>query len=166
MLYLSSYWTAGGYSNRVDQADRKAYKLPEIDIQKAIDYPRSDLDSDSKPVASQKNAAGNNPAAVVAHAEKKKSIVEQRIDEILAQGGLEVNSEGSILNQEQESQKPPDANYAPANLDIEEFSDNEAFGLDNINDKDDLFLSELGNILLEEEKFSDDWADRNEEDIQ
>ena len=62
--------------------------------------------------------------------------------------------------------KPPDANYAPANLDIEEFSDNEAFGLDNINDKDDLFLSELGNILLEEEKFSDDWADRNEEDIQ
>ena len=63
-------------------------------------------------------------------------------------------------------QKPPDANYAPANLDIEEFSDNEAFGLDNINDKDDLFLSELGNILLEEEKFSDDWADRNEEDIQ
>lgn len=46
---------------------------------------------------------------------------------------------------------------------VEDFSDNEAFAL---NDKDDLFLSELGNILLEEEKLSDQWEDHNgDEDI-
>lgn len=33
-----------------------------------------------------------------------------------------------------------------------------------INDKDELFLSKLGNILLEDEKFSDDFAD-NDEDL-
>ena len=35
-----------------------------------------------------------------------------------------------------------------------------------MNDKDDLFLSELGNILLEEEKLTDQWEDQNDEDIQ
>ena len=41
-------------------------------------------------------------------------------------------------------------------------SDNDAFAL---NDKDDLFLSELGNILLEEEKLTDQWMpDQNNDD--
>ena len=45
----------------------------------------------------------------------------------------------------------PDDNLNNANIEMEELSDNDAFAL---NDKDDLFLSELGNILLEEEKFN------------
>ena len=46
-----------------------------------------------------------------------------------------------------------DGNLNDANIEMEELSgDEEAFAL---NDKDDLFLSELGNILLEEEKLTD-----------
>lgn len=57
----------------------------------------------------------------------------------------------------------PENTMNDANMEMEEMSDNDAFAL---NDKDDLFLSELGNILLEEEKFSDNWQDNNDEDIQ
>ena len=50
--------------------------------------------------------------------------------------------------------KSEDENINDVNMEMEELSDNDAFAL---NDKDDLFLSELGNILLEEEKFTDQW---------
>ena len=56
----------------------------------------------------------------------------------------------------------PEDTLNNANIEMEELSDNDAFAL---NDKDDLFLSELGNILLEEEKFTDQWEDQNDEDI-
>ena len=60
--------------------------------------------------------------------------------------------------------KPEEENLNDANIEMEELSDNDAFAL---NDKDDLFLSELGNILLEEEKFTDQWDnEQNDEDIQ
>lgn len=65
--------------------------LPKFDIQKAIDYPRSDFDSDSveQPPDAKKDEGMN--------------VVENRIDQILAQGGLEVDSQGSfhdILHEE------------------------------------------------------------------
>lgn len=56
----------------------------------------------------------------------------------------------------------PSENLNNANIELEDLSDNDAFAL---NDKDDLFLSELGNILLEEEKLTDQWEDQNDEDI-
>lgn len=60
MLYLSSNWSAGGFSDHVfakkeegidgkpKQKKDLAVVVPKIDIQKAIDYPRSDIDSGSK----------------------------------------------------------------------------------------------------------------------
>ena len=54
--------------------------MPKFDIQKAIDYPRSDFDSDS---------VETPPNDITA---EKLNAVENRIDQILAQGGLELNS--------------------------------------------------------------------------
>ena len=74
MLYLSSNWSAGGFSNKLSQKkamnedleiDDKSkqipalkipkVEIPRIDIQKAIDYPRSDIDSESKALENMKN---------------------------------------------------------------------------------------------------------------
>lgn len=66
-------------------------ELPKFDIQKAIDYPRSDFDSSSD---SDKDDD---------EMKEKKKQAEDRIDAILKKGGLEINSKGSICVESQNS---------------------------------------------------------------
>ena len=58
--------------------------MPYFDIQKAIDYPRSDFDSNSVEEPPEDDTA------------QQMEVFENRIDEILAKGGIDFDSQGSF----------------------------------------------------------------------
>ena len=142
--------------NDEDCKNKKKKLIPTLDIQKALDFVGSEYDSASKPINSSPNKndiklemmeldnRDSNPLFMSNKDEDSDLINFSRVQE-------ELNNANNDLN-------------LNTNFDMEDLSDNEdAFAL---NDKDDLFLSELGNILLEEEKLTEQWADcQNDEDI-
>ena len=74
--------------------------------------------------------------------DKKKSVIEQRLDDILKVGGLALKSNGSIK----------ELSSLRDDIFVEDISeDNDIFKLDNINDKDDLLqIASTDNTLDEQ----------------
>lgn len=123
MLYLSSNWSTGilDYvpicaSSRMSNKEFRepnngnVFTLPKFDIQKAIDYPRSDFDSSSD---------HGGPTSKEQTAQQLKD-VENRIDQILVTGGVDIDSQGSFRgldNLSQESDLVPVSSSLAQELD-------------------------------------------------
>lgn len=127
MLYLSSYYSAGGYSKRVICKSEFNRSLPSLDIQKAIDMPDSDSQRMEDDEPDHFNVVGNNgghlkrslklgahdlrldmldsnepviPQKAVDIKASFKGEMEQKFDQILLSGGLMLDSDGSLQDLE------------------------------------------------------------------